>query len=309
VFGSIGLGYSLSLASASGPDFPTLKEILPQPGLFVGTPVAVNSIILIRLIATAFIIIFMCICASRAKVIPGRMQNAIEMLVDFIRHSIVYEFLGEERGESYTNLIITLFVSIFLFNFCENIPGMNVAATTTIAMPLIFAIWSMVNYWAAGIRSKGLWKFLKDELFPAGVPWPIYILLAPINLLEIIIIRPFSLTVRLFINMVAGYLLVGLCFAATQYFIVECSNWGFKALGVATLAGGLIMTVFEILVDALQAFIFAVLTAAYIMLSLPEQDEVSGGDPEKATATGLVIEDAKQVMNTPAGQSTHAEVA
>lgn len=292
MFDSIGLGESVALAAASGPDFPTVSEILPKPGLFVGTPFAINSIILIRLVSTVFIVVFLCIVAARAKIIPGRVQSMVELVIDFIRHSIVYEFLGEERGEKYMNLIVTYFVSIFLFNFCENVPGMNVAATTTIAMPLVFAIWSLINYWAAGIRTKGLWRFFKDELFPAGVPWPIYILLAPINLLEIAIIRPFSLSIRLFVNMVAGYLLVGLCFSATQWLFFNCAG-GMKIIGFGTLFGGLIMTVFEILIDALQAFIFAVLTAAYIMLSIPEGNEVSGGDPGKAITT---IEASKRTV-------------
>lgn len=303
VFDSVGLGGPVALAAASGPDFPTVSEILPKPGLFVGTPFAINSIILIRLISTVFIVVFFCIAAARAKIIPGRVQSMVELVIDFIRHSIVYEFLGEERGEKYMNLIVTYFVSIFLFNFCENIPGMNVAATTTIAMPLVFAVWSLISYWAAGIRTKGLWRFLKDELFPAGVPWPIYILLAPINLLEITVIRPFSLTIRLFVNMVAGYLLVGLCFSATQWFFFNCAD-GMKIIGLGTLLGGFIMTVFEILIDALQAFIFAVLTASYIMLSMPERNEVSGGDPAKAItaieASGHTVGNAVRAVKATA---------
>lgn len=250
--------------------------------MFHGTIFAINSIILIRLVATALILLIMCVAAARAKVVPGRFQSAVEWVIDFLRSSIVYEFLGEAQGERYTNLIVTLFVSIFLFNFCENIPGANVAADTTIAMPLVLAIWSLITYWAAGIRTKGLWKFLKDELLPKGVPWPIYILLVPINLLEIIIIRPFSLTIRLFINMVAGYLLVGLCFAATQWFFFS-TGWDLKWIGVVSLLGGFVMTCFEMMVDAIQAYIFSVLTAAYIMLSIPDSSEVGAGDPVKVS--------------------------
>ena len=281
---------------ASGPDFPSVSELLPNAPLFHGTVFAINSIILIRLVATALILLIMCVAAARAKVVPGRFQSAVEWVIDFLRSSIVYEFLGEEQGERYTSLIVTLFVSIFLFNFCENIPGANVAADTTIAMPLILAVWSLITNWAAGIRTKGLWKFLKDELLPKGVPWPIYILLVPINLLEIIIIRPFSLTIRLFINMVAGYLLVGLCFAATQWFFVS-TGWDLKWIGVVSLLGGFVMSCFEMMVDAIQAYIFSVLTAAYIMLSIPDSSQVGAGDPVKASKLQAKIMSKKAKRN------------
>jgi len=81
-------------------------------------------------------------------------------------------------------------------------------------------MWCFCQYWIAGIREKGLGHFLRDEIFPKGVPAPIYILLSPIQLLELLIIRPFSLTIRLFANMVSGHLILALCLSATQFFLV-----------------------------------------------------------------------------------------
>ncbi|MCC2732420.1 F0F1 ATP synthase subunit A, partial [Fusicatenibacter saccharivorans] len=77
------------------------------------------------------------------------------------------------------------------------------AANATVVMPLVFAVWTLVQYWVAAVRSQGLGHYLRHELFTPGVPWPVYILLAPINLLELLIIRPASLTIRLFANMVS----------------------------------------------------------------------------------------------------------
>ena len=67
---------------------------------------------------------------------------------------------------------------------------MNIAATASVVMPLAFALWVFVQYWRAGIKEHGLGGFLKEELFPAGVPWPIYIILTPVQLLELVLIRP-----------------------------------------------------------------------------------------------------------------------
>lgn len=269
----LGLAAGTSIAAGSGPDLPSIDDFLPPIILFQGTPFAMNRIILIRVVMTAILILVLGLTAKHAKLIPGRWQGAIEFVLDFIRNTIVYETMGELRGKRYVPMITTLFLSIFAFNLCGIIPGMNMAATATIAMPLIFALWTLVQYWTVGIREQGLGKFLKKELFPAGVPWPVYILLAPIQLVELLFIRPFSLTVRLFANMISGHLLVALCYAGTQWLLISSPNKLQMPVGVVTLAGGLFMTVFELAVAALQAFIFAVLATSYINLSLPEAEE------------------------------------
>lgn len=274
VTGIAGMGFAAvtTLAEASGPDIPSIDDFLPEPALFAGTPFAINRIILVRIIATVLLIAILGVSAHRAKLIPSRWQGAVEWLIEFVQNSIVYEVMGELRGKRYVPMITTIFLSILVFNLCGIIPGFNIAATATITMPLAFALWCFVQYWIAGIREKGLGRFLKDELFPKGIPWPIYILLSPIQLIELLLIRPFSLTIRLFANMISGHLLVALCFAATQWFFIETTTKAQFPLGILTFAGGAFMTVFEMAVAGLQAFIFAILTTAYINMSLPETE-------------------------------------
>ncbi|MBT1174018.1 F0F1 ATP synthase subunit A [Bifidobacterium sp. LC6] len=261
----------LALA-ADGPKFPTVNDFLLPEILFQGTPFALNRIIMVRIIATVIMLVILGISAARAKLIPGRWQGAVEWVIEFVRDQIVYQVMGKERGQRYLPMITTMFFTILVFNLCGIIPGFNIAATATITMPLVFAGWCFCQYWIAGIREKGLGSFLKDELFPKGVPAPIYILLTPIQILELLVIRPVSLTLRLFANMVSGHITVGVCLAATQWFLIEIPNKLWSILGVGTLAAGLIMTLFEILVAALQAFIFAMLTTAYINMSYPETE-------------------------------------
>lgn len=261
------------LAEASGPEFPTIDDFLPPTILFSGTPFAINRIILVRIVMTAIILLVLGISAKRAKFVPGKWQGVLEWILDFVKNTIVYEAMGEERGKRYVPMITTIFLTILVFNLAGVIPGMNMAATATIAMPLVFALWSFVQYWKVGIQGKGLGGFLREELFPAGMPKPVYILLAPIELVELLLIRPFSLTVRLFANMISGHLMIALCYAATQWLLIETPNKAQLPLGVLTLAGGIFITIFEIAVAALQAFIFALLTTAYINMSLPEEEE------------------------------------
>lgn len=273
------VGLDAGITLAAGMKMPSVDEFLPEPLLFAGTPFAITRITLIRLLMTAIIIIVLGITAHKATLIPGRWQGFVEYGLDFVREQIAVPALGETRAGRYTGNLTMIFLSIFMFNLCEVIPGFDMPATAAIACPLVFAIWSVISYISAGIRTRGVGGFFKNELFPAGVPWPIYIILAPINLLELFIIRPFSLTVRLFANMISGHLILAVCYAGTQYLVLSVQPRALAGVGIFTLLGGFAMTLFEIFVGGLQAYIFAVLTANYIALSTPEV--VSGDAPEQ----------------------------
>ena len=99
----------------------------------------------------------------------------------------------------------------------------EVITTSLIGLPIIMALWVYVMYLTEGVRKHGLGGFLKGNLFPPGVPKPIYILLTPIEFLQVFILRPATLALRLAANMIAGHMLLVLCFAATQYFFFEAS--------------------------------------------------------------------------------------
>jgi F-type H+-transporting ATPase subunit a len=103
------------------------------------------------------------------------------------------EILGKENAKRFVPMLTTIFLSILAFNLTSVIPGLNLAGTSRIGIPLLLALWVFVTYWAVGIRKHGLGGYLKANLFPPGVPWPIYFILTPIELLQLLIIRPGSL--------------------------------------------------------------------------------------------------------------------
>ncbi|PZO96926.1 MAG: F0F1 ATP synthase subunit A, partial [Gardnerella vaginalis] len=183
---------SAVLLASESPELPKIDEFLPPEILFQGTPFAMNRIILVRVLMAIIVMIIFGIGAARAKLVPGRFQSVLEILMDFVRYNIVYEMIGEERGKRYVPMMSTLFITIFFFNLCSVIPGLNMAATATITGPLVFALWVVCQYLIAGIREKGFLRFFREALFPAGVPWPIYFILSPLQLIELIIVRPLS---------------------------------------------------------------------------------------------------------------------
>jgi F-type H+-transporting ATPase subunit a len=260
------------LAAAEGGGFhaPSIAEFFPEAIFFAGTPFEFNRIQLIRVIATIVLLTVLVIAARRAQLVPGRFQNAIELILDFVRKFIVEDIMGKERARRYVPMITTIFLTILAFNLTGVVPFLNLAGTSVAGVAILLALWVFVAYWAAGIRQHGFIGYLRANMFPPGVPAPIYIILAPIELLQLLVIRPASLVLRLTANMVAGHIILVLCFAATQYLLVEATP-ALKPIAALTFAGSIGVTLFEVFVAVLQAYIFALLASVYINMSLEEE--------------------------------------
>ena len=249
---------------------PSIADFFPSAILFEGTPFQIDRIWIIRIVATIVLLAIFVAAARRAKLVPGRFQNAIEMVLDFVRVQIAEAILSKQDAKRFLPMLTTIFLTILAFNMTGLVPGLNLAGTSRIGMPIVLALWVFVTYWWVGIQKQGLGGYLKSNLFPPGIPWPIYFIVTPIELLQILVIRPGSLAIRLAANMIAGHIMLVLCFAATQFFIFEAAP-AMKALGALSLVGGFAFTAFELLVAGLQAYIFALLAAAYINMSLEEE--------------------------------------
>ncbi|WP_338401762.1 F0F1 ATP synthase subunit A [Flaviflexus huanghaiensis] len=263
-------GRLAAAAEESGFHAPTLDEFFPEPYLFEGTPFAINRIIMARLIAVAVLATIGILYARRAKLVPGRSQAAFEFVLDFIRQSIGHEVIGEEKAARYLPALATLFLGVFFMNITGIVPGLHIASTSLVGMPIVYALFAYVMFIAAGIRIHGVGGYFKSQLMPAGVPWPIYILMTPIEFLSNFIVRPATLVIRLLANMVVGHLLLVLTFAATHALYFSVGGLGGLLGGTVTLAAGVAVVVFEILVAGLQAYVFALLAAVYLALSIEE---------------------------------------
>ena len=203
------------------------------------------------------------------RVVPGRFQSLVEMGLDFVRVNIAEDLLGKKDGQRFLPILTTMFFMILFMNLTGIIPGINIAGTSVIAVPLLLAVIAYVTFIYAGIR-KSPGNFFKNSLMPSGVPWPLYIIIIPLEFLSTFIIRPVTLTLRLLMNMIVGHLMLVLFFSATQYFVFTLGGlW--TVLGAGTLAFGFVFTLFELLVAFLQAYVFTILTAVYIQLAVAEE--------------------------------------
>jgi F-type H+-transporting ATPase subunit a len=247
---------------------PSIDEFFPEIlGNVFGVPF--HRIHLVQLVAVVAIVLFLVLGTRRMRIVPGRFQSVVEMALGFVRTNIAHDLLGRKDGDRFLPILATIFFMTLFMNITGIIPFLNIAGTSIIAIPLVLALISYVTFIYAGMKKAPL-GFWKNSLFPAGVPWPVYIIVAPLEFISTFIIRPITLTLRLLMNMVVGHMILVLCFAATQFFFFTAGG-GWAALGVGTLAFGGAFTIFEILVAVLQSYVFTVLTAIYIQLAVAEE--------------------------------------
>ena len=241
--------------------------------LFAGTPFALNRIELIRLLVLVLLLVFLLVGTRRLKLIPGRGQVVVEFLLGFPRNSIIIDTLGEKDGRRFMPILMTVFFVTLGMNLTGIVPGLQIAGTSVIGIPLIEAVILYVVFIYAGLKKNGA-GFLKASLFPPGVPWPLYILLTPVEFVSTFIVRPISLTLRLLMNLVAGHMLLALCWAATQFFLVTLlftQGQPLGLLGLGTFAFGVVFFGLELFVALLQAYVITILGAIYIQLSLADE--------------------------------------
>ena len=248
---------------------PSITEFFPPAVLFEGTVFEMNRIVLIRLLAVLALFLVFYFGTRRMRVVPGRFQGAIEAILDLVRTGIAFNVLGEKDGKRFLPLITSIFFTVLFMNLTGIIPGLNIAGTSVIGMPLVLALTAYVAFIYAGMK-KHPGAFLKNSLFPPGVPWPLYIIVTPIEFVSTFLLRPVTLTLRLLMNMVVGHFLLVLFFSSTHFFILYSGD--IQALfGIGTILFSIVFTFFELFVAILQAYVFALLTAVYLQLALAEE--------------------------------------
>ncbi|MEO1309709.1 MAG: F0F1 ATP synthase subunit A [Pseudomonadota bacterium] len=216
-------------------------------------------------IAVAVAIAFFTAASRGRALIPSRVQSMAEMVYEFVS-GMMRDLLGDE-GKPFFPFVFTLFLFILLtnaFGLLPTVPGIahefhTFTPTSHIIVTFFLACLSIGLVLIVGLVKNGL-GFLK--LFvPSGVPLPMYLLVTPIEIVSFLS-RPISLSVRLFANMFAGHTLLKV-FGGFVASLLAVGGVGFLGALVA-LAATSAMTVLEILVAGLQAYVFAILTTIYI---------------------------------------------
>ena len=239
--------------------------------------VAIKVLLIVILLALLFK------ASSRATAgVPGKFQCFVEMILEFVDGIVKETFHG--RATLIAPLALTIFCLVFLMNFMDMIPvgwlpatgkalgleSLRVVPTADLNTTVGMAICVFFLIWYYGIKHKGFGGFFAEWFTaPFHAEGPVgKVLLAPANLLLRVIeelVRPLSLSLRLFGNMYAGELIFILISTMTLGAgLMALSTW---LLGSAQFVAGFIWTVFHILVITLQAFIFMMLTIVYLSMA------------------------------------------
>ena len=237
-------------------EFPSIDELVKWPS--INESFFFNKIALINVIAVLLTVGFFLI-AKKGKLVPKGSQNLAESAVNFIDEGIVQQTIGH-GGEKYIPYLATIFFFVFFTNIFEVMPVIAMPANARMANPALMALVTWAFFICVGVKAQGP-KYFFNAIFPPGVPVALYLLVTPIELISTFIVRPFSLAVRLFANMLAGHILL-VTFAVLTLALIEGGILAIiSPLPFAMLVA---LTGFELMVSFLQAYVFAILAAVYI---------------------------------------------
>jgi F-type H+-transporting ATPase subunit a len=238
-------------------------ELFEFPALFGD----INRTVFLIALAALIVIGVLFFAFRRPSLVPSKFQAAVESLVGFVKDEIAIGIIGPE-GVKYAPYLLSLFLFILVANLFEVTPLINFPITSRMALPGFLALLTYVIFVVAGIRKQGFGYF-KAIAWPEGVPTAMKPLVGIIELFSILFVRPFSLAVRLFANMVAGHVMLSILLVSGVVFIGAIGEIGLRSsIGLAWLGMGILIYVFEIIVAVLQAYIFTLLSAVYIQTSV-----------------------------------------
>jgi F-type H+-transporting ATPase subunit a len=254
---------TLPLAQREGFQAPGI-EIFQWPDIIHlevgGLDLGINRVVLEMFVVVLLVWGLFFLAFRRPKLVPSGLQNLMEFFVDFIRNQIILEVIGRE-GLRFLPYLTTLFVFVLFGNLGGIIPPILFPLNGRMALPAVMAVCSLLLFISVGISSQGF-AYFKNALFPPGIPWPVYLLLTPIEFVSTFVVRPVTLAIRLLANMIAGHLILSVFFVAAGYMLTSLNIS--MLFGVGALIFSVALIAFELFVAGLQAYVFTILSAVYI---------------------------------------------
>jgi len=259
----------VSIVAAAPTDFeaPGVSEFW-QPLWGTDGPWAVTRPMLLMAVS-AILVVWWLIASTRKKaLVPSRGQMATEALYGVVRNGIAKDLIGSKEFLKFVPLLFSLFMVILVNNVFGVLPPFSYPTMSRIGFPIALSLIVWVVFHVVGMRKHGFFGYWKS-LVPAGLPKG---MILPIFILELItdlFTRPVTLALRLFGNMFAGHILIVLFITGGWYMLTNG--------GVLVVAGGVtwifavVMTLFELLVEFLQAYVFTLLAALYIGGALADE--------------------------------------
>lgn len=244
---------------------PGLHSFVFEPIFTIGA-FEFNKTMLLALLGSFIILGFFWAAFGDPKVVPGKLQMIAEAGYDFIRRGVVYETLGKKEGEKYVPFIVSLFFFIWIMNLWSIVPLAQFPVTSIISYPAGLAAIVYVTWVSLTFKRHGFVGAFKNFTGYDKSLGPVLPMAMTIEFFSNLLVRPFTHAVRLFANMFAGHLLIVMFTIASWYLL---NDWGIAYAGVSFVMT-VIMTAFELFIQAVQAYVFVLLACAYIQGALAE---------------------------------------
>ena len=258
---------SLTAADGSGYQSPTTAEFY-QPLVGDG-PFAITRPSVVIMLSVGLIAWWLIATTRRAAVVPSKSQWLTENLYGFVRNGVARDIIGSKDFLRFVPLLFSMFVLILVNNLFGVIPPVQFPTMGRIGFPIALTAIVYVVYHTIGIRRVGLGAYFKN-LVPAGLPGWIVPAIFFLEVITFFITRPLTLALRLFGNMFAGHMLLLLFITGGEYMFVH-GGLGLKIASGGSFILAFVLTIFEILIEFLQAYIFTLLAATYIAGSLADE--------------------------------------
>ena len=226
---------------------------------------------ILQLVLAAVLVFWFFHAAARQRsMVPGKLQFVGEAGYGFVRNSIGRDIIGSQDFLRYVPYLVALFFFILLNNFFGSIPVIQFPTFSRSGMVYALAGLSWVIYNAAGIRKHGFLGYLKLQTVPAGISGAMLLLLVPLEFMSNILVRPVTLALRLFANMLAGHLLIILFAVGGEYLLLHGATL-VRPVGILAWVLFIAISFLELLIQFLQAYVFVLLNAMYISGALADE--------------------------------------
>ena len=222
---------------------------------------AITRPMFLMVLSTGLIIWWLLAPTKQRALVPSNGQMGTEAVYGLVRNGIAKDLIGSHEFLRFVPLLFTMFVLILVNNLFGVIPPMSYPTMSRIGFPVALTLVIWVVFHVVGMRKHGFIGYWKS-LVPAGLPKAMIPAIFFLELITDLFTRPVTLALRLFGNMFAGHILMVLFISGGWYML----NSG----GILPVAGGvtwifaIVMTLFELLVEFLQAYVFTLLAALYI---------------------------------------------
>jgi F-type H+-transporting ATPase subunit a len=205
----------------------------------------------------------------RLTVVPSKGQFLLEGSYNLIRNSLGREIIGSKDFKPFLPLLYSLFIVILVNNLFGVIPLIQFPTYSRLGFPVAVAAVVYFTYLGVGIRRKGPIGYLK-ALVPPGLPGWLIPFIFVLELLTVLVVQPVTLALRLFGNMFAGHLMLLVFTFGGEYLLLHSTDVN-KIFGVLSFGTTILMSFFEILIEFLQAYLFALLCALYLASSVADE--------------------------------------